>query len=122
MKTRFGRMKTRFRRMKTRFRRITLLEKKYQINKSFISVKIKTELLNLSFKPVSFADVFVFSEDFEAIHIRNSSVSRGGIRWSDRADDYRTEVFGLAKTQLAKNSIILIQNIEMTPFEFILFL
>ncbi len=78
----------------------------FYLNKSFISIKIKTELLNLSFKPVSFADVFVFSEDFEAIHIRNSSVSRGGIRWSDRADDYRTEVFGLAKTQLAKNSII----------------
>ncbi len=74
--------------------------------KSFLSLKIKVEKLNLGIRPVPHAEIFVFSNDFEAVHIRNSAVARGGMRWSDRADDYRTEVFGLAKTQLEKNSII----------------
>ena len=78
----------------------------FYLNKSFVSLKIKSDQLDLGAKPVPFAEIFVFSDDFEAIHIRNGEVSRGGLRWSDRGDDYRTEVFSLAKTQLAKNSII----------------
>ncbi len=78
----------------------------FYLNKNFISLKIKSDQLDLGAKPVPFAEIFVFSDDFEAIHIRNGAVSRGGLRWSDRGDDYRTEVFSLAKTQLAKNSII----------------
>jgi len=57
-------------------------------------------------KPVPFAEIFVFSDKFEAIHLRGGKVSRGGIRWSDRGDDYRTEILGLVKTQTTKNSII----------------
>ena len=78
----------------------------FYLNKNFISLKIKSDQLDLGAKPIPFAEIFVFSDDFDAIHIRNGSVSRDGLRWSDRGDDYRTEVFSLAKTQLAKNSII----------------
>ncbi len=56
--------------------------------------------------PVPFAEIFVYASDFEAIHLRGGKVSRGGIRWSDRGEDYRTEVLGLMKAQSTKNSVI----------------
>ncbi len=56
--------------------------------------------------PVPFAEIFVYANDFEAIHLRGGKVSRGGIRWSDRGEDYRTEVLGLMKAQSTKNSVI----------------
>jgi glutamate dehydrogenase len=51
-------------------------------------------------------EIFVFSNRMEGIHLRGSAVSRGGIRWSERADDYRTEVLGLVQTQIVKNAVI----------------
>lgn len=56
--------------------------------------------------PVPFAEIFVYANDFEAIHLRGGKVARGGIRWSDRGEDYRTEVLGLMKAQMTKNSVI----------------
>lgn len=51
-------------------------------------------------------EVWVHSSRMEGVHLRGASVARGGIRWSDRPDDFRTEVLGLVKTQMVKNSVI----------------
>jgi len=51
-------------------------------------------------------ELFVYSPRFEAVHLRFSDVSRGGLRWSDRREDFRTEILGLAKAQEVKNSVI----------------
>lgn len=51
-------------------------------------------------------EVFAYSPDVEGIHMRFGAVARGGLRWSDRREDFRTEVLGLAKAQLVKNAVI----------------
>ena len=51
-------------------------------------------------------EIFVHSARMEGIHLRAAAVSRGGIRWSDRPDDFRTEVLGLVRTQVVKNAVI----------------
>jgi glutamate dehydrogenase len=51
-------------------------------------------------------EIFLHSRRLEGIHLRGGRVARGGIRWSDRHDDYRTEILGLLKTQMVKNSVI----------------
>ncbi|KAB2851001.1 MAG: NAD-glutamate dehydrogenase [Hyphomicrobiaceae bacterium] len=56
--------------------------------------------------PKPFAEIFVHSPRVEGIHLRNAEIARGGIRWSDRAQDFRTEVLGLAKAQQVKNAVI----------------
>lgn len=57
-------------------------------------------------KPVPFREVFVYSPRMEGVHLRGGPVARGGLRWSDRMDDFRTEVLGLMKAQVAKNAVI----------------
>lgn len=51
-------------------------------------------------------EIFVYSANVEGIHLRGGSVARGGLRWSDRREDYRTEVLGLMKAQMVKNAVI----------------
>ncbi|MGO9159231.1 MAG: NAD-glutamate dehydrogenase, partial [Streptosporangiaceae bacterium] len=51
-------------------------------------------------------ELFVYSPRFEGVHLRFGSVARGGLRWSDRRDDFRTEILGLAKAQEVKNAVI----------------
>jgi len=51
-------------------------------------------------------EVWVHSARMEGVHLRGSRVARGGIRWSDRPDDFRTEILGLVKTQMVKNAVI----------------
>ena len=51
-------------------------------------------------------EIFVYSSKVEGIHLRGGSVARGGLRWSDRREDYRTEVLGLMKAQMVKNAVI----------------
>jgi len=51
-------------------------------------------------------EVFVYAPRFEGVHLRGGNVARGGLRWSDRGEDYRTEVLGLVKAQQVKNSVI----------------
>ncbi|ERG69331.1 NAD-glutamate dehydrogenase [Segniliparus rugosus] len=67
-------------------------------------------LADLSFKdlpkPVPQYEVFVSSPRVEGVHLRFGAVARGGIRWSDRLSDFRTEILGLAKAQTAKNAVI----------------
>ena len=56
--------------------------------------------------PRPFAEIFVFGQRVEGIHLRGGKVARGGLRWSDRREDYRTEVLGLMKAQMVKNAVI----------------
>ena len=51
-------------------------------------------------------EIYVHSASMEGIHLRGGKVARGGIRWSDRPDDFRTEILGLMKTQMSKNALI----------------
>ena len=51
-------------------------------------------------------EIFVYSTHVEAVHLRGGMVARGGLRWSDRFEDFRTEVLGLVKAQMVKNAVI----------------
>ncbi len=90
----------------------TLRTNYYQMNadgshKNYITFKIDSRQIPDMPQPVPLIDTFVYSSLFEGIHLRSHKVSRGGIRWSDRPDDYRSEVLGLMKAQKVKNSIII---------------
>lgn len=82
----------------------------YFLNKSYISFKVDLNKMDLNLisvpKPITFKEIFVWNEEFEAIHLRFGKIARGGLRWSDRKDDFRTEVLGLVKTQNTKNTVI----------------
>ena len=74
--------------------------------KEYLSLKLSSRTIGELPLPVPLYEIFVYSPRFEAIHLRNTKVARGGIRWSDRREDFRTEVLGLMKAQVVKNSII----------------
>ncbi|MCC6869831.1 MAG: NAD-glutamate dehydrogenase [Burkholderiales bacterium] len=57
-------------------------------------------------EPKPFAEIFVYALRFEGVHLRGGPVARGGLRWSDRPEDFRTEVLGLVKAQMVKNTVI----------------
>ena len=57
-------------------------------------------------EPRPMYEIFVYSPRVEGVHLRGGAVARGGIRWSDRREDFRTEVLGLVKAQMVKNSVI----------------
>jgi len=56
--------------------------------------------------PVPYREIWVYSPRVEGIHLRGGPIARGGLRWSDRRDDFRTEILGLMKAQLVKNAVI----------------
>jgi glutamate dehydrogenase len=56
--------------------------------------------------PVPWREIWVYSPRLEGIHLRGGPVARGGLRWSDRRDDFRTEILGLLKAQVVKNAVI----------------
>jgi glutamate dehydrogenase len=56
--------------------------------------------------PVPYREIWVYSPRVEGIHLRGGPVARGGLRWSDRREDFRTEILGLLKAQLVKNAVI----------------
>jgi glutamate dehydrogenase len=80
------------------------------LEKPFISIKVESRRLSRIPEPRPYCEIFVSSPNFEAIHLRGSRIARGGLRWSDRPDDFRTEVLGLMKTQMTKNSLIVPQG------------
>ena len=57
-------------------------------------------------RPRPFREIWVYSPRFEGIHLRGGRIARGGLRWSDRREDFRTEVLGLMKAQSVKNTMI----------------
>ncbi|MBO4521177.1 MAG: NAD-glutamate dehydrogenase [Alphaproteobacteria bacterium] len=78
----------------------------YQGEKEYVSFKmISGEIQNLP-KPTPMAEIFVFSEHVDAVHLRFGKIARGGIRWSNRKEDFRTEILSLVKTQQVKNVVI----------------
>ena len=74
--------------------------------KSYLSFKLDSQRIEELPLPRPFREIFVFSPRVEAIHLRGGRVARGGIRWSDRPEDFRTEVLGLMKAQMVKNAVI----------------
>ncbi len=72
-----------------------------------IALKIDCKKIAKMPAPRPLYEIFVSSPELEGVHLRGGLVARGGLRWSERADDYRTEVLGLMKTQMVKNSIII---------------
>ncbi|MFT7098335.1 MAG: glutamate dehydrogenase [Rickettsiales bacterium] len=74
--------------------------------KSYASFKFdSSKIIDLPL-PIMYAEIFVYSVDVEGVHLRGGKVARGGLRWSDRHDDFRTEVLGLVKAQMTKNAVI----------------
>jgi glutamate dehydrogenase len=71
-----------------------------------LAIKVTPQRIDFMPHPRPLFEIFVFSPRIEGTHLRSSKVSRGGIRWSERVDDYRAEVLGLMKTQRVKNVII----------------
>src|SRR5690606_3646185 len=71
-----------------------------------ISIKVECAKVAGMVSPRPLFEIYVHSPYLEGIHLRGGKVARGGIRWSDRYDDFRTEVLGLMKTQMVKNAII----------------
>lgn len=74
--------------------------------KEYLSIKLNSRVIPELPLPTPLYEIFVYSPRFEAIHLRNTKVARGGIRWSDRREDFRTEVLGLMKAQVVKNAVI----------------
>ena len=72
----------------------------------FVALKLDPELLPDLPEPRPLYEVFVCSPRVEAVHLRGGKVARGGIRWSDRREDFRTEILGLMKAQTVKNAVI----------------
>ncbi|MGD9664569.1 MAG: NAD-glutamate dehydrogenase domain-containing protein, partial [Novosphingobium sp.] len=69
-------------------------------------IKLDSSRLDWLPRPLPWREVFVYAQRMEGIHLRAGPVARGGIRWSDRRDDFRTEILGLMKAQRVKNAVI----------------
>ncbi|MGL6039613.1 MAG: NAD-glutamate dehydrogenase domain-containing protein, partial [Deefgea sp.] len=88
--------------------RATLRTNFYQNNgdKKYLSLKIASPEIPTMPQPVPMCEIFVYSPQMEGVHLRGGKVARGGLRWSDRREDFRTEVLGLVKAQMVKNTVI----------------
>jgi len=89
----------------------TLRSNYYQVgvgdgSKDYVSFKIDSQALPDLPLPRPFREIWVYSPRFEGIHLRGGKIARGGLRWSDRREDFRTEVIGLMKAQNVKNTVI----------------
>ena len=71
-----------------------------------LALKLQPALISEMPKPCPAHEIFIYSARVEGVHLRGGKVARGGLRWSDRSEDYRTEVLGLVKAQQVKNSVI----------------
>ncbi|MEJ2128634.1 MAG: NAD-glutamate dehydrogenase [Woeseiaceae bacterium] len=74
--------------------------------KKYISIKLDPSGIREMPLPKPKYEIFVFSPDVEGVHLRAGDIARGGLRWSDRREDFRTEVLGLMKAQVVKNTVI----------------
>ncbi|MGQ7248157.1 NAD-glutamate dehydrogenase [Halomonas sp. V046] len=75
-------------------------------HKDYLSLKLEPSKVTGMPKPRPMFEIFVCSPRVEGVHLRGGKVARGGLRWSDRHEDFRTEVLGLVKAQQVKNSVI----------------
>jgi glutamate dehydrogenase len=74
--------------------------------KPYLSMKLASPKLDELPAPHPHVEIFVYSPQVEGVHLRFGKVARGGLRWSDRREDFRTEVLGLVKAQQVKNAVI----------------
>ncbi|HJW41553.1 MAG TPA: NAD-glutamate dehydrogenase [Rhizomicrobium sp.] len=74
--------------------------------KPYIAVKLDSQALDDLPLPRPHVEIFVYAPEVEGVHLRFGQVARGGIRWSDRREDFRTEILGLVKAQQVKNAVI----------------
>ncbi len=74
--------------------------------KPYLSFKLDPRELPSLPEPRPMFEIFVYSPRVEGVHLRGGPVARGGLRWSDRREDFRTEILGLVKAQLVKNAVI----------------
>lgn len=74
--------------------------------KSYVSLKFAGQKIADLPEPRPFREIYVYSPEVEGVHLRFGAVARGGLRWSDRQQDFRTEVLGLVKAQQVKNAVI----------------
>src|SRR5690606_37277288 len=74
--------------------------------KPYLSFKLDSRAVDELPLPRPMYEIFVYSPRVEGIHLRGGKVARGGIRWSDRREDFRTEILGLMKAQMVKNAVI----------------
>jgi glutamate dehydrogenase len=91
--------------------RATVRTNAYQTDASgerreYLSFKLESQALRELPLPKPLYEIFVFSTRMEGVHLRMGHVARGGIRWSDRREDFRTEILGLMKAQQVKNTVI----------------
>jgi glutamate dehydrogenase len=82
------------------------LRTNYWQEKEWISFKIDSRAIDELPAPRPLVEIFVYSPRMEGIHLRGGRVARGGIRWSDRREDFRTEILALMKAQMVKNAVI----------------
>lgn len=71
-----------------------------------LAIKLDSRAIDGLPEPRPWREIFVYGSEVEGVHLRFGPVARGGLRWSDRAADYRTEVLGLVKAQQVKNAVI----------------
>ncbi|GAA2992495.1 NAD-glutamate dehydrogenase [Streptosporangium longisporum] len=76
------------------------------VRKPYVSLKFDSPSISALPLPRPRFEVFVYSPRVEGVHLRFGKVARGGLRWSDRMEDFRTEVLGLVKAQMVKNTVI----------------
>jgi glutamate dehydrogenase len=78
----------------------------YVANRQAIALKLLPRQIPDTPEPRPAYEIFVYSPRMEGVHLRYGLVARGGLRWSDRAEDFRTEILGLVKAQMVKNTVI----------------
>nr|MBA3487930.1 NAD-glutamate dehydrogenase [Longispora sp. (in: high G+C Gram-positive bacteria)] len=74
--------------------------------KSYVAFKLNPQAIPELPAPRPKYEIWVYSPRFEGVHLRFGAVARGGLRWSDRREDFRTEILGLVKAQMVKNAVI----------------
>ena len=74
--------------------------------KPYVSFKLSPDMIPEMPLPLPKFEIFVYSPKVEGVHLRGGKVARGGLRWSDRQEDFRTEILGLVKAQQVKNTVI----------------
>ncbi|MCG2622724.1 NAD-glutamate dehydrogenase [Arthrobacter sp. I2-34] len=83
------------------------LRTNYFQHKPYMSFKFSPEQIDSAPFPRPKYEIWVYSPQVEGVHLRFGEVARGGLRWSDRREDFRTEVLGLVKAQIVKNAVII---------------
>jgi len=82
------------------------LQKADENGRPYISIKLNTRTIREAPLPRPAYEIFVYSTQVEGVHLRGGDIARGGLRWSDRREDFRTEILGLMKAQVVKNTVI----------------